>query len=124
MEVLDVAGRYAAAIDAADDDALRACFAPDARIWHNTDGKEQTLDENLALGRWLRRKVPDVAFTEVTNTATSEGFVRRCVMRGTLPDGSELVMPTCIVGVVNAAGLIDRIEEYLDARPLRALRYS
>jgi ketosteroid isomerase-like protein len=122
MSPLDVAERYAAAIDAADDEALRACYAPDARVWHNTDNKDQTVEENIALGQWLRRKVPDVTFTEVTNLATLNGFVRRCVMRGTAANGTVLSIPSCIVALVSANGLIERVEEYLDPTPLAALR--
>jgi ketosteroid isomerase-like protein len=122
MDPLQVAERYSAAIDAADDDALRDCYTPDARIWHNTDGKEQTVDENLAVGRWLRRKVPDVAFTDVRTVAAASGFVRLSVLRGTAPDGSDLRVPSCIVGFVTAGGQIERIEEYLDPTPLNAVR--
>ena len=42
-----LAARFFAAIEAGDIDAIRAIYAPDARIWHNTDGIEfpgQTVD--------------------------------------------------------------------------------
>jgi hypothetical protein len=121
IDHLEVAARYAAAVDSADDDALRACHAPGARVWHNTDGVEQDLDANLRLGRWLRRRLPDVTFTEVRNLATQDGFVRLSVLRGTAPDGSAVAVPSCIVGFVTPDGLIERIEEYVDPSPLAAL---
>lgn len=120
MHALQVADRYAAAIEAGDDEATQEFYAPEARIWHNTDGKEQTVEENLALGQWLRRRVPDVTFTELRNIATETGFVRLCVMRGTGPSGNRFELPSCIVGFVRPDGLIERIEEYIDPAPLTA----
>ena len=40
-EHLDVAERLFKAIEAADIDAVREIYAPDAEIWHNTDGLVQ-----------------------------------------------------------------------------------
>ena len=120
MDSQRVAEKYAAAIDAGDDEATRECYAPGARIWHNSDGKEQTVDENLALGRWLRRRIPDVAFTELRNIDTETGFVRLCIMRGTGPSGNRFELPSCIVGFVGPDGRIERIEEYIDPAPLTA----
>ena len=37
-EHLDVAERFFKAIEAADIDAVKEIYAPDAEIWHNTDG--------------------------------------------------------------------------------------
>lgn len=121
VDPLAIAERYAAAIDADDEPALRACYAPDARIWHNTDGKTQTVEENLALGRWLHRKLPDVRFEDVRNIRTDIGFVRLCVLRGHAPDGSSVAVPSCVVAFVTEQGLIERVDEYLDPAPLAAV---
>jgi ketosteroid isomerase-like protein len=111
-----VAQRYADAVDRADDAALRALHTPDARIWHNTDGLEQTLEENLKVGAWLRRKAADLAFTEVRITLTADGFVRRHRMTGTGPGGAFDV-PSCLVVTVEG-DRISRVEEYIDSAGL------
>ena len=40
-EHLDLAERFFKAIEAADIDAVKEIYAPDAEIWHNTDGLAQ-----------------------------------------------------------------------------------
>jgi ketosteroid isomerase-like protein len=49
QEHLDFAERFVAAIQAGDTDAVRACYAPDAKLWHNSDGIEQTVDQVLGV---------------------------------------------------------------------------
>ena len=117
----DVAERYAAAVAAGDDDALRALHAPTARVWHNTDGLEQSIEENIALSQWLRGKVPDLAFDDVTFVATTDGFVRRHLMTGTGLSG-PFAVPSCMVFTLDADGLIARAEEYIDSAALAPLR--
>lgn len=120
-EHLAVAARFAAATARADDDALLDVYEPDAQIWHNTDGTAQTPRENVALSRWVRARIPDLAFTEVHHVATADGFVQRHRMTGTAP-GGPVDLRTCLVAVVSANGRISRLEEYLDSAALAALR--
>lgn len=117
----DVAQRYATAVATGDDDALRALHAQGAKVWHNTDGIEQTIEENIALSRWLRGKVPDLAFANVTFVATTDGFVRRHLMTGTGLSG-PIAVPSCMVFTLDADGLIVRAEEYIDSAALAPLR--
>ena len=117
----DVARRYAEAVAGGDDDALRALHAPGAKVWHNTDGVEQSIEENIALSQWLRGKVPDLAFEDVTFLATTDGFVRRHLMTGTGLSG-PLAVPSCMVFTLDADGLITRAEEYLDSAALTPMR--
>ena len=39
--------RFLACLERGDVDQARSFYAPDARIWHNFDELEQTVDENL-----------------------------------------------------------------------------
>jgi ketosteroid isomerase-like protein len=105
-----------------DDDVMRSLFESDAEIWHNTDGAVQTVEENLKLGRWLRRKVPDVAFTEIRHTVTEDGFIQRHRMTGTPPGGGMLDVASCLLATLGQDGKIQRLEEYLDSAALVALR--
>ena len=45
-DMLALAKRFFAAVTAGDIKAVRACYAEDAIIWHNTDGISQSVDEN------------------------------------------------------------------------------
>ncbi len=119
---LAVAQRYAAAMAAGADDGMRAICDPAARIWHNTDDVVQTLDENLRLGGWLRKKVPDLEFADVRHVATSDGFVQRHRMRGTFPDGNAFDVPSCLVVTLSGTGLIAAVEEYIDSAGMAGLR--
>ena len=47
QETLDFAKRFIGAIQSGDVATVRACYAPDAKIWHNNDRKEQTVDQNV-----------------------------------------------------------------------------
>jgi uncharacterized protein len=113
-EMLAVADRLFAAVEARDIDAVRAIYAPDAVIWHNNDGLEQTVEENLRVLAWVARNVKGMRYEEVRRTATATGFIEQHVLRGTAPSGDELRVPACIVCIVEG-GRITRLDEYLDS---------
>ena len=110
----DVADRLFAAIEAGDLDAVRALHAPDAVVWHNTDGVEQTVEQNLRVLRWVVDNLADRRYEEVRRTSTPSGFVQQHVLRCTRPDGERVEVPACLV-VTCDAGRITRLEEYLDS---------
>jgi ketosteroid isomerase-like protein len=118
----DIAAGLMAAIEAGDVDALRLIYAPEARIWHNDDGAEQTAEENLRTLRWLARNVRDLRYEEIRRDTLPAGYVQRHVLRGGLPDGTPIEVAACLFVTVED-GRITRIEEYADSRtsdPLRA----
>ncbi|NVI89143.1 nuclear transport factor 2 family protein [Actinomadura sp. BRA 177] len=111
------------AITSGDTDALRAIYAPDARIWHNGDAAEQNVDDNLRTLRWLSRNLRDFRYEEIRRDPLPDGYVQRHVLRGNLPDGTRVELPTCLFATISD-GRITRIEEYADSRgsdPLRDL---
>ncbi|MFE9103655.1 nuclear transport factor 2 family protein [Actinomadura geliboluensis] len=124
---MELADRFMTAITSGDVDALRAIYAPDARIWHNGPGpgggSEQSVDDNLRTLRWLSRNLVDFRYEEIRRDPLPDGYVQRHVLRGTLPDGTPVEMAACLFATV-ADGRIARIEEYADTRgsdPLRDL---
>lgn len=121
-QALQAGRRYAAAVVDGDDDEMRAICHPGVEIWHNTDGVTQSLEDNIRLGQWLRRKVPGITFTQVQLLVTEEGFVQRHRMRGQLAEGVVFDVPSCLVATVSGDGLIVRVEEYLDSAALAPLR--
>jgi ketosteroid isomerase-like protein len=109
------------AVEAGDLAAVRACYAPDARIWHNTDDAEQTVDVNIALlaafvARTRRRRYADRRLAVFAG-----GFVQQHRLIATRMDASEEAMPAAIVCRVEG-GLIQRLDEYFDAAQVERMR--
>ncbi|MEZ5224965.1 MAG: nuclear transport factor 2 family protein [Ilumatobacteraceae bacterium] len=113
-EMLDLARRFVGAIERGDTDAVRACYHPDARIWHNNDGVEQTVDENMKVLGWMARTLPTREYVVSQLDALPDGFVQQHVLRATLPSGGTWELPACVIVRVRD-GLIVRLDEYLDS---------
>ncbi len=118
MTHLDLAARFVAAVEAGDIPAIRAIYAPDARIWHNTDGLDfpgQTVDENLAVLAWMQTALTAKRYDIVARSETPTGFVQQHVLRGTIAKtGAAFELPACIICTV-AGGRITRLDEYFDS---------
>ena len=110
---MTVADDLFAAIERGDVDAVRAIYSPDAVIWHNNDEVEQTVDQNLAVLRWVCDNLAERAYEDVRRHEWDGGFVQQHVLRFTR-GGERLGVPACIVATV-ADGKITRIDEYLDS---------
>ena len=121
--MLGLAERFFAAIEAADIDAIRACYAPDAKIWHNFDGIEQTVEENLKVLVWMTPRLINKRYDVLRREALPDGFMQQHVLRGELRDGRPFEMPACVICQVSK-GCITRLEEYLDTGQSSALRTS
>lgn len=115
----ELATRFFAAIEAGDSDAVRACMTPDAAIWHNTDGVEQTVDQVMNVLGFLAANVDGLRYDEVRRDVFADGFVEQHVLRGTLGNGRAVDIPACIVAKV-VDGVIVRIDEYLDQKTVEA----
>ena len=115
---LALAARFVAAIEANDIDAIRAIYAPDARIWHNTDGIDfagQTVDENLKVLAWMGRFLSDKRYDIIARSETATGFVQQHVLRATITaTGEAYAMPACIICTV-VDGRITKLDEYMDS---------
>jgi len=117
---LDLAERLFAAIVAGDVEAVRDIYSPDARVWHNFDGVEQTVDENLRVLRWLVRNVSNLRYEEIRRRRIEDGFVQQHVLRGTSRGGRPLELAACMICTVKD-GHITRLEEYFDPAQLEPL---
>jgi ketosteroid isomerase-like protein len=116
---LAVAERLFSAIAAADVDAVRALYAPDAQIWHNTDGVTQNAEENLVVLQWVTTHIKQLRYEEVRRAATADGFVQQHVLRGTVGDVA-IEIPACIITTIRA-GRITRLDEYIDSAHVKPL---
>ena len=117
----DPLGRLIDAIAAGDAEGAREVYAPDARIWHNTEEREQSVDENVRVLRWVTRNVADLRYTDVRRQKTENGFVQQHVLRGTAPGGAPLEVHACLV-VETDGDRITRLEEYIDGDQIAPLR--
>ena len=119
-ETLALADRMFAAIEAGDLDAVRETYDPDIVVWANFDDRSQDLERSLRVLGWLCSKLADRRYEVKRRDVIPGGFLQEHVLHGTAPDGSTVAMPACIVASVEA-GLITRINEYLDPVGVRAL---
>jgi limonene-1,2-epoxide hydrolase len=113
-EINTLAERLLAGILTADVDAVRLAYSPDAKVWHNFDQLEQTVDENLATLLEMHRRATGLEYTQIRRFAAPGGFVQQHVLIGQAKGGA-LNMPAMIRFWVTD-GRITRLEEYLDTR--------
>jgi len=118
---LAIAARFAAASRENDADAYRALCATGALTWHNFDDAEVTTEQTVRTVGWLHRTVPDLVWHDVALYPTPTGFVSQTIMTGTAPGGA-LRVHSCVIVTLDDAGLVTRVEEYLDPTQTAALR--
>jgi uncharacterized protein len=113
-DMLALRDRFFGAVTSGDIDAVRACYARNAVIWHNTDGVEQSSEQNLAVLNWIAKNIKDFRYEEVRFQPTPGGFVEQHLTNGTAPSGKAFSISACIVCTV-VDGRITRLDEYLDS---------
>ena len=106
--------RFFAALEEGDIDTLREIYATDAVIWHNDDLIEQSVEENLKVLRGLHRTVSGLRYDIIRRVPAPDGMMQQHVMRGLLPDGTEVELHAAMYVQIRG-GHITRIEEYLDS---------
>jgi ketosteroid isomerase-like protein len=109
-----LAKRFFDAVERGDIDTLHACYAPEARIWHNTDALEQTRDENSETLRGFVRRIPSRTYAQRRLFVFDGGFVQQHALEGVRQDGVKVRLPACIVCQVEG-GRITRLDEYFDS---------
>lgn len=113
MSVLDLAERFFRAVEKGDIEAVRSIYAPDAVVWHNHDGKEQSPEENLRVLGWIAKHLTNRHYRVLRRVEIPGGFMQQHVLEASTA-GGPFSMPACIVCQVQN-GRITRLEEYLDS---------
>lgn len=121
QETLEFADRFVNAIQTGDVETVRDCYHPDAKLWHNTDNIEQTVDQNMKVLDWFIRTLPDRVYRVVRREALPDGFLQQHVLEATLPDGTKWAMDACVVIKIEN-GKITRLDEYMDSAKGAELR--
>jgi ketosteroid isomerase-like protein len=78
-----LAKRFFDCVEAGDVNALVACYTPNARIWHNTDGLEQTPKDNKATLSGMVTRILDRVYDNRRALVFPTGLVQQHVLRGT-----------------------------------------
>jgi ketosteroid isomerase-like protein len=121
-ESLEIADRLFKAIEHGDVNAIKNIYAPHTKIWHNFDNIAQSVDENLAVLKWVVENIAEISYSEIKRQPTPAGFVQQHVLRGKVKSsGKPVAIPACIVCTVEN-GRITRLDEYLDSAQTAALR--
>jgi len=119
-DMISLAQRFVAAIQTGDVDTVRQCYAPGARIWHNVDGKVQSVDDNIKGVHWIHRVLSNLQYDIKRRVAIPGGFLQEHVLRGTLASGEAFAMPACVICTVEN-GVIVTLDEYLDSAHTKPL---
>jgi uncharacterized protein len=115
------AAAYCEASRSNDAQSLLAMSAPDAVVWHNFDDVEATMAHTTKTMAWLHRNVTDLAWQDINLRPTVDGFVWQALMTG-VAKGGPLRVHTCVVVTLNEAGMLARLDEYLDPAATSVLR--
>jgi uncharacterized protein len=117
----ELVARFFTALEAGDIDTVRAIYAPDALIWHNDDLIDQSVEDNLRVLAGLHRAVSGLRYDVVRRAVVDDGVLQQHVLRGTLPDGTDVELHAAMYLQVRG-GHITRIEEYLDSGKRTTIR--
>ena len=112
--------RYMRAVSDCDVDSVRDIYAPDARIWHNFDQAQQSVEDNLKTLEWIHGKLSDLEYDIVRREPIPGGFYQQHVLRGKLESGAEFAMPACAIVKIENDKIVS-LDEYLDTAHTRPL---
>ena len=117
----ELVARFFTALEAGDIDTVRAIYAPEALIWHNDDLVDQSVADNLKVLAALHRTVSGLRYDVIRRAVVDDGVLQQHVLRGTLPDGTDVELHAAMYLQVRD-GHITRIEEYLDSGKRSTIR--
>jgi ketosteroid isomerase-like protein len=110
---IELARRLVRALNEKDEAAIRQIYSPDARIWHNFDGKYQSVEENLRGMYWIHKRLGGIDYDVVRLVELPDGYLQEHVLRGKLASGEDFALPACVICTVKD-GRVVSLREYLD----------
>jgi ketosteroid isomerase-like protein len=111
---LATAERFVDSIERGDLDALNACFAPHARIWHNTDQLWTTKAENAVGAAAFFEAFTSRKYRIELLEPLPNGALLLFVASLVKADGRSLEWPGCAVFEIEKDEIV-RLREYIDA---------
>ena len=109
------------AIEQGDMEALRTCFTPDARVWHNYDGVELDVDGTIAGLASLCEQSHRRTYEKRRMTTVGRLAFLQHTLAVELDSGKRMELVAAMRVEIGPEGLISRIEEYFDSRALDVL---
>ncbi|WP_245234013.1 nuclear transport factor 2 family protein [Mycobacterium sp. PS03-16] len=119
--VEEVADRLFAAIADSDIAAVEALWAPDVRVWHSGDRRDNERARALRVIGWFVGRTVERRYEVLDRRFFDGGFVQQHILHATGTGGEVVAMRVCIVIMVGEDGLITRIDEYFDTTDLAPL---
>ncbi len=119
MENTELTASLFTAFEQGDEAAVRALCSTELTAIQN-HAPPMNLDTLLDFSLAVRRVVTDFRYEDAIRTPTAEGCVEEHLVRGTLPDGSELRMSACVIAEISE-GKIRCLREYVDGWAARGL---
>ncbi len=117
MGALALAKRFIEAVEAGDIKTAQRCFTKDAGIWHNYDGKVQTVEENMTTLQWMMDKAKSREYHIKRLEQIKGGYVQQHILRITDNKDEKIELFACALVSVRD-NKISYIEEYIDPSPL------
>lgn len=116
-----LADQLFAAIENGDADALAALWSDDVVVWRQGGGRERDKARGLKVIEWFVDATAQRRYEVLDRRIFDGGFVQQHIVHATANDGRPLQFRACLVVAVSPAGLITRIDEYLDPADLTPL---
>lgn len=113
MDTLEFARHFMDVLGEGDEQKARACMTEDARIWHNFDDHEQTVDENMRLLGWMKKQCRTRRYDITRLEEIEGGYLQQHILTMETNGGDVLKMHACVI-VTLRGGKVAKIEEYLD----------
>lgn len=105
--------RFFASLEAGSVDGALACYAPDARIWHNFDQLTLSPSENAPQLRSYFNDFPTRRYLQVRRHHLGPVILQQHVLRLIRGDGRDFDWPGCIAFEIRD-NKIASLEEYVD----------
>ena len=121
MHLPAVAHRFLDALNAGDVEAARACYHPDAEIWHDFDGVTQTVDQNMQLMAAMGARASRRAYVIRRLEPIEGGYLQQHTLEITTLAGQDLVAEAVALVQVGDDDLIHRLDEWINPAPLAPL---
>lgn len=110
-----LAKRFFDCVEQGDIEGFADCYAPDVKIWHNTDELIQNKEANREAVAAMVKRIVKPVYDNRRVEVFLGGFVQQHILRGTRAhDGVHLTVPACVVCAVKD-GKITRLDEYFDS---------
>jgi len=113
-----VVDRLVSAMERRDLDAIRACYAPEVLIWHNSNNLAEPLEENFERLAVVFTQWTDISYDDVRRIEAPGVVAQQHTLRGRGPDGAEFEAHIAMFVTLGADGRIVRVDEYLDSSQL------